>query len=100
MPVPSIDLETKEQGKTLLLPPHNYSLRRVGSELNVAFGTAHLYSLIETEKANGLNEYAYLKLVFAELPSADDAKAVAALLPWNVDPMDIDKQLTKPGSTR
>ena len=41
MPVPSIDLETKEQGKTLLLPPYNYSLRRVGSELNVAFGTAH-----------------------------------------------------------
>ncbi len=41
MPVASIDLETREQGKILLLPPYNYSLRRVGSELSVAVGTVH-----------------------------------------------------------
>ena len=67
---------------------------------NGAKASANLYSLIETAKANGLNEYAYLKYVFAELPKAASANTVSALLPWCVDPMDIDKQLTKPGSTR
>ena len=67
---------------------------------NGANASANLYSLIETAKANGLNEYAYLKYVFTELPKAEGAKAVTKLLPWNVDPADVDKQLTKPGSTR
>jgi len=41
MPAPSVDLETKEQGRIWLLPPYNYSLRRIGNKLNVGFGTVH-----------------------------------------------------------
>lgn len=41
MPAPAIDLETREQGRIWLLPPYNYSLRRIGNELNVGFGTVH-----------------------------------------------------------
>ena len=52
-----------------------------------AEASARLYSLIETAKANGLEPYAYLARVFAELPAAiaaqDDA-AITQLLPWNV----------------
>lgn len=40
MPAHSVDLETKQQGQTWLLPPYSYSLRQVASELDVGLGTA------------------------------------------------------------
>jgi transposase len=47
--------------------------------------SANLYSLIETAKVNGLEPYAYLRYLFAELPKAESVEAVEALLPGNVD---------------
>jgi len=52
-----------------------------------AEASARLYSLIETAKANGLEPYAYLARVFADLPAAiaaQDDEAIEKLLPWNV----------------
>jgi transposase len=54
-----------------------------------AKASANLYSLIETAKANGLNEYDYLKWVFAKLPAARTVEDIEALLPWNVDAAEI-----------
>lgn len=51
-----------------------------------AKASANLYSLIESAKANGQNEYDYLKWVFAKLPAASSVEDVEALLPWNIDP--------------
>ena len=48
-----------------------------------AKSSANLYSIIETAKANGLEPYAYLKLLFTQLPSAETLEDIAALLPWN-----------------
>jgi transposase-like protein len=39
MPAYKVDLETKQQGQTWLLPPYLYSLRQIASELEVALGT-------------------------------------------------------------
>jgi transposase len=61
-----------------------------------AHASANLYSLIETAKANGINDYAYLKYVFAELPNARSNDEVIELLPWRVDREVIDHQLIKP----
>ena len=47
--------------------------------------SANLYSVIETAKANGLEPFAYLKLLFAKLPSAQTVEDFDKLLPWNVD---------------
>jgi transposase len=47
--------------------------------------SANLYSLIETAKANGLEPYAYLRYLFAELPKAETVDAIEALLPGNLD---------------
>ena len=47
--------------------------------------SANLYSIIETAKANGLNEYEYLRWLFAKLPSANSAEDFESLLPWNID---------------
>ncbi|MCE7641240.1 IS3 family transposase [Vibrio fluvialis] len=52
MPKPSIDLEIQEQGRTWLLPPYNYSLRRVANELNVGHATVHKWR--EQLKIEGL----------------------------------------------
>lgn len=60
-----------------------------------ARASANLYSLIETAKANSLNDYAYLKYVFAELPKAHMGQAIEDLLPWRVDRSVIDQQLVK-----
>ena len=49
-----------------------------------ATASANLYSLIETAKANELNAYDYLKLIFKELPNARGIEDIEALLPWNV----------------
>jgi hypothetical protein len=49
-----------------------------------AEASARLYSLIETAKASGLEPYAFLALVFRELPRATTLAEIEALLPWNV----------------
>ncbi|WP_318261786.1 IS66 family transposase [Zhongshania marina] len=49
-----------------------------------AHASAAIYSLIETAKANGLEPYAYLREVFARLPSISSDEELQALPPWNV----------------
>lgn len=56
-----------------------------------ARASANLYSLIETAKAHGLNEYDYLKWVFAKLPAAETVEHFEALLPWNIDKVELVK---------
>lgn len=50
-----------------------------------AEASANLYSVIETAKRSGLEPFAYLRHVFAELPRATTLEEVEALLPLNVD---------------
>ena len=49
-----------------------------------AEASARLYGLIETAKANGLEPFAYLRHVFAELPKAKTLADIEALLPWAI----------------
>lgn len=53
-----------------------------------ASASAALYSLIETAKANKLEPYQYLKVIFAELPKVKGKKEMEALLPWNINLQD------------
>lgn len=47
-----------------------------------ATGSANLYSLIETAKANGKEPYAYLSWLFEKLPDASQDE-LELLMPWN-----------------
>ncbi len=47
--------------------------------------SANLYSVIETAKANGLEHYAYLRILFAELPKATTVDEIETLLPGNIE---------------
>ncbi len=49
-----------------------------------ARASALLYSLIETAKANNLEPYAYLKMLFEQLPQALNLEDYEALLPWEI----------------
>lgn len=50
-----------------------------------AFGSATLYSFIETAKACGHEPYYYLRYILTKLPTTEGAE-LSRLLPWNVDP--------------
>jgi len=49
-----------------------------------ATGSANLYSLIETAKANGKEPYRYLCWLFKKLPDADP-QDIESLMPWNME---------------
>jgi transposase len=49
-----------------------------------ARASAHMYSLVQTARANELEPYAYLCRLFAELPVAQTVEQIEALLPWNI----------------
>ncbi len=51
-----------------------------------AEASANLYSVIETAKRSGLEPFAYLRHVLAQLPSATTFDEVEALLPHRLDP--------------
>lgn len=50
-----------------------------------ADASAALYSLIESAKANGVESYAYLRFLFANLPLAATKTEIQALLPQNIE---------------
>jgi len=50
-----------------------------------ATASANLYSLVETAKANGLDPFDYLNLVFEKLPKAQTGEDFLELLPIKID---------------
>ena len=56
-----------------------------------ARSSANHYSLIETAKANGIEPYAYLKMIFTELPQASSLEEIEALLPVPADAESLAK---------
>jgi transposase len=57
-----------------------------------AKASAILYSLIETAKANGHEPYGYIRYVLTELPKAQTAEDIEALLPYKIDPQSISSE--------
>ena len=56
-----------------------------------AVASANLYSVLETARANELNDYAYLNHVLTELPALK-GQAVDQLLTWNVTKDQLSRQ--------
>ena len=52
-----------------------------------AKASAALYSIVSTARANGLEPYAYLRKLFAELPKAKTVEDFEAMLPFNTAPI-------------
>jgi transposase len=51
-----------------------------------AKASAALYSIVSTARANGLEPYAYLRRLFADLPKANTVEDFEALLPFSTAP--------------
>ena len=61
---------------------HNRSNWLFADTVSGAKASAHLYSLVQTARANELEPYAYLRGLFTELPSAQSVEDIEALLPF------------------
>jgi len=64
-----------------------------------AKASANLYSLVETAKANGIEPWRYLNVVFAKLPAAKTGADIDALLPWRIalnDPQNDAARVSSP----
>ena len=57
--------------------------------MNGANGSAAIYSVLETAKANGLDTYGYMKYIIEQLPLTETDEQLAALLPWNLENKDL-----------
>lgn len=66
------------------------------ASVNGARASANLYSLVETAKANSINDYAYLKYLFTELPKLNGDN-LDHLLPWAVDDATLKQQMLQHG---
>jgi hypothetical protein len=55
------------------------------SEAAGAEASANLYSLVEAVKANGIEPFAYLRLLFERIPTAQCLEDFEALLPYRLD---------------
>ena len=56
-----------------------------------ANASALIYSFIETAKANNLEPYAYLKVLFTKIPMAKTDDEIKALLPQYIDPKSVSQ---------
>jgi transposase len=57
-----------------------------------AEASATLYSIVETAKANRLNPYFYLKILFEKLPFVKSQKELEDLLPQYIDPETVSPE--------
>ena len=76
----------KSQLLLLCMAVHNRNNWLFADTVSGARASAHMYSLVQTARANELEPYAYLCRLFAELPSAQTVEQIEALLPWNIKP--------------
>ncbi len=64
-----------------------------------AYASSTMYSLIETAKANNLEPYRYLELLFRKIPGVETKEDLEKLLPWNVTGIPPLKMGKKDGSS-
>jgi len=64
-----------------------------------AYASSTMYSLIETAKANNLEPYRYLELLFRKIPGTETKEDLEKLLPWNVTGIPPLKMEKKDGSS-
>ena len=61
----------------------NRKARLFATSVEGAKASVHLYSLVETAKANGLEPHSYIQHVLTRLPAAQSLEDIEALLPFN-----------------
>lgn len=60
-----------------------------------AHSSAVIYSLVETAKVNGLEPYTWLRKIMRDLPAAKTIEDIEALLPWNLNALDLASEMTR-----
>jgi len=82
-----LTVSANNQLRRLWTAMHNRRNWLFADTVKGAKASAALYSLVSTARANGLEPYAYLRRLFAELPKAKTVEDFEAMLPFNTAPI-------------
>jgi transposase len=81
--LPISNIQSEHVAKTIAIARKNFLFADTAAG---ARSSGHIFSLIETARANGHHPQRYLSVLLAELPNVTDVGQVEALLPWNLTP--------------
>ena len=85
--LPISNIESEHVAKAIAVPRKNFLFADTPAG---AEASAMIYSLLETAKINGQHPQRYLGVLLSELPNAQVAEDIEALLPWNITPDEIN----------
>ena len=87
--LPISNIESEHVAKAIAVPRKNFLFADTPAG---AEASAMIYSLLETAKINGQHPQRYLGFLLSELPNAQVAEDIEALLPWNITPDEINRR--------
>ena len=87
--LPISNIESEHVAKAIAVPRKNFLFADTPAG---AEASAMIYSLLETAKINGQHPQRYLSVLLSELPNAQVAEDIEALLPWNITPDEINRR--------
>jgi transposase len=87
--LPISNIQAEHVAKAIAVPRKNFLFADTPAG---AQASAMIYSLLETAKINGQHPQRYLGVLLTEIPNAQTADDIEALLPWNITPAEINRR--------
>jgi transposase len=85
--IPISNIRAEHVAKTIAIARKNFLFADTAAG---AAASGRIFSLIETARANGHNPQRYLTVVLTALPNVASVEEVEFLLPWNLNPDQVD----------
>ena len=87
--LPISNIQAEHVAKAIAVPRKNFLFADTPAG---ADASAMIYSLLETAKINDHHPQRYLSVLLSEIPNAQSADDIEALLPWNISPEEVSRR--------
>jgi transposase len=87
--LPISNIHAEHVAKAIAVPRKNFLFADTPAG---AEASAMIYSLLETAKINGQHPQRYLSVLLTQIPNAQTADDLEALLPWNITPDEVNRR--------
>ena len=87
--LPISNIQAEHVAKAIAVPRKNFLFADTPAG---AEASAMIYSLLETAKINGQHPQRYLSVLLTQIPNAQTAEDIEALLPWNITPEEVSRR--------
>ncbi|MEE9333668.1 MAG: IS66 family transposase [Granulosicoccaceae bacterium] len=87
--LPISNIQAEHVAKAIAVPRKNFLFADTPAG---AEASAMIYSLLETAKINDQHPQRYLSVLLTEIPNAQTAEDIEALLPWNITPEEVNRR--------